>query len=66
MVFRRVVRNGKRKVQNENMCLRRESNQRPLAFQRVALTTWLSGQLTTGCKNFCGIFYATININQYV
>ena len=64
--FRRAVRNGKRKVQNENMCLRRESNQRPLAFQRVALTTWLSGQLTTGCKNFCGIFYATININQYV
>ena len=48
------------------MSLRRESNQRPFAFQRAALATWLSGQLTTGCKNVCSIFYATININQYV
>ena len=40
---------SKRKIQNENMCLRRESNQRPFAFQRTALTTRLSGQLTACC-----------------
>ena len=37
---------SKRKTQNENICIRRESNQRPLAFQRTALTTRLSGQFT--------------------
>ena len=33
----RAIGNGKQaKVQNENICLQRESNQRPLAFQRGA------------------------------
>ena len=32
------------------MCLRRESNQRPIAVQRVALTSRLSGQITTCCE----------------
>ena len=32
----------KRKIQNDNVCLRRESNQRPLTFQRAPLTTRLS------------------------
>ena len=27
---------SKRKIQNENICLHRESNQRPIAFQRGA------------------------------
>ena len=50
MVFAKLREMGsKGKVQNENMCLQRESNNRPLAFQHAALTTWLSGQLTTGC-----------------
>ena len=40
-----------RKIQNHKVCLRRESNQRPLAFQRVPLTM-PSGQLTTCCSNF--------------
>ena len=36
--LRRTVRNkNNRKIQNENICLRRESNQRPLAFQPAAL-----------------------------
>ena len=44
MVFIELWATGrKRKIQNENMCLRRESNQWPLAFQRVALTTRLEG-----------------------
>ena len=34
---------SKRKIQKENKCLRRESNQQPLAFQRAALTTRKSG-----------------------
>ena len=39
----------KRKIQNDNICLRRESNQHPLAFQRASLTTRLWGQLMTYC-----------------
>ena len=31
----------KRKIQNETMCLRGESNLRPIAFRRVNLTTRL-------------------------
>ena len=42
----------KRKIQYENLCLCRESNQRIPAFQRVALTTWLSRLLTTSFKTF--------------
>ena len=48
MVFAELLSTGcKRKIQNDNLCIRRESNQRPLAFQRVALTTRLSGLLKT-------------------
>ena len=40
MVFIELWATGrKRKIQNENTCLRRESNQWPLPFQRAALTT---------------------------
>ena len=47
MVFAELLSTGyKRTVQKYNVCLRRESNQRPLAFQRVPLTTRLSGLLT--------------------
>ena len=38
---------SKRKIQNDNVCLHRDSNQRPLALQRDTLTTQLSGQITT-------------------
>ena len=45
MVFAEMWATGsKRKIQTKNMCLRRESNQRPLAFQHAALTTRLSRQ----------------------
>ena len=38
MVFAELLSTGyKRKIQNYNVCLRRESNQRHLAFQRVSL-----------------------------
>ena len=37
----RSATGGKRKLQNENMCLRVESNLRPLAFQLDTLTTQL-------------------------
>ena len=37
----------KRNIQNDNVSLRRESNQRPLSFQSVPLTTRLSGLLMT-------------------
>ena len=48
MVFAELLSLGyKRKIQHDNVCLRRESNQRPLAFQRVPLTTRLPGLLTT-------------------
>ena len=48
MVFAELLSMGyKRKIQNDKVCLRRESNQRHLAFQRVPLTTRLSGLLTT-------------------
>ena len=48
MVFAELLSTGyKRKIQNDKVCLRRESNQRPLAIQRVPLTTRLSGLLTT-------------------
>ena len=50
MVFAKLWATGsKRKIQNENVCLRHESNQRPLAFQCAALTTTgtLTRQLTT-------------------
>ena len=36
-------------IQNENMCLSRESNQRPIDLQRSALTTRLSGEYPTCC-----------------
>ena len=46
MVLAELLSTGyKRKIQNDNVCRRRESNQRPLAFQRVPLTTQLSGLL---------------------
>ena len=38
---------SKRKLQNDHLCLRRDSNQRPLALQPDTLTTRLSGQITT-------------------
>ena len=53
------------KFQNRWKKLRRVSNQRPLAYQRVALTTRLSGQLTTYCLNFSTTFYATINQQRH-
>ena len=34
--LRRAVSNEKRNIKNENICLRQESNQRPLAFQSGA------------------------------
>ena len=44
MVFAELLSTGyKRKIQNYNLCLRLESTQRPLAFQRVPLTTRLIG-----------------------
>ena len=53
MVFTELLSTGiKRKIQNDNACLRRVSNQRPLAFQRAPLTTWLSGLLTHVNKIF--------------
>ena len=45
-----------RKFQNDNVCLRRESNPRSLAFQRVPLTTRLSGEISTCCQNFYSTF----------
>ena len=54
---------------SKNMRLGRESNQRPLAFQCVALTTRLSRQLTTCCLNFYGTFvrfYQSTRLAMYV
>ena len=48
LFFTELLSTGyKRTIQNDNVCLWRESNQRPLAFQRFPLTTRLSGLLTT-------------------
>ena len=33
---------SKRKIKNDDVCLRRDSNQRPLAIQRDTLTTFYS------------------------
>ena len=46
---------SKQKIQNENICLRVESNLRPL------LSTPLWGQLKIVCKTFSLLFYATVN-----
>ena len=56
MVFAELSSTGyKRKIQNNNVCLRRESNQRPLAFQRVPLSMRLSGLLTTNKTIWPGV-----------
>ena len=48
MVFAELLSTEyERRIQNDNLCLRRESNQRPLVFQHGLLTTRLSGLLTT-------------------
>ena len=48
LVFAELLSTGyNRKIQNDNVCPRRESNHRPLAFQRVPLTTRLAGLLKT-------------------
>ena len=48
MVVAELLSTGyRRKIKNDKVCLRRELNQSPLAFQRVPLTTRLSGLLTT-------------------
>ena len=41
----------KRKIRNDNVCLRRESNQQPLAFHRAPLTTLPSGQILVALAN---------------
>ena len=51
MVFAELLSTGyKRKIQNDIVCLRQKSNQRPLAVERVPLTNRLSGLLTTGVR----------------
>ena len=58
MVYAELFKTGsKRTIQNKNVFLRRESNQRPLAFHRVPLTTRLSGLLTTLLVLFLIIFF---------
>ena len=53
MVFAELLSTGyKLKIQNDNICLRRVSNQRPLAFQVFPLSTRLSGLLTICSWNF--------------
>ena len=46
----------KRKIQNDDVCLRRDSNQRALALQCDTLTTRLSGQITTCYQNLYSTF----------
>ena len=48
MVFAELLSTGyKRKIQTDNVCICRESNQPPLAYPNVALSTRVSGLLTT-------------------
>ena len=52
IVFAELQLTGsERKIQNDNMCFLRESNQRSFAFQWAALTTRPLRQLTTCCLN---------------
>ena len=61
MVFAEQLSKGyKRAIQHDNVGLRRESNQRSLAFQRVPLTTRLSGCCRHVYKTFTVFIYATI------
>ena len=59
---------NKIKIQNENMRLRRESNQWPLAFQRAALSlgyrdsNWIN---VVFLKTFQSTFNATVNRNLW-